>query len=458
MRVQQVEAYLRERRDEHLRQLMDFLRIPSVSALSEHRSDVRRAAEWLAAELRRIGLNRVEVMETGGHPVVYAERLDNPGGPTALIYGHYDVQPVDPEALWTTPPFEPNIRNGRIYARGASDDKGQVFMHMRALKAHLATRGRLPLNVRLVIEGEEEVGSESLGRYVESAPELKADVVVISDTSMPAIDAPAICYSLRGIAVLEMTVRGAASDLHSGLFGGAVPNPLHELARLVASLHDDAGRVNVPGFYDDVLPLTAEERAMLARLPFDEEEYKASLGLKELYGEAGYTTIERIGARPTLELNGMWGGFQGEGSKTVIPAEAHAKITCRLVPDQDPEKIADLVASALAERAHPSVTVDVRRGHGGAPWICSPDDPAIQAGMRALEQAFAASPLLMRMGGSIPVVGNLDRVLRAPIVLMGFALPTDQVHAPNENFSLQAFDKGSLALALYWDELARALA
>lgn len=452
-----VQAYLNAERDKDLQRLFAFLRIPSVSALSQHREDMHRAADWLVEEMTAMGLDKVRKIDAGGHPIVYAERIEDPALPTVLIYGHYDVQPVDPEALWTTPPFEPNIRDGRIYARGASDDKGQVFMHLRALKAHLATRGRLPVNVRLVIEGEEEIGSESLARYVESAPEMQADVVVISDTSMPALDAPALCYSLRGISVLEVTVRGAAGDMHSGLFGGAVPNPLHELARLIASLHDEEGRVNVPGFYDDVLPLTAEEREMLGRFPFDEEEYKASLGLKELFGEAGYTTIERIGARPTLELNGMWGGFQGEGSKTVIPSEAHAKITCRLVPSQDPAEIADLVAKALKERAHPSVTVEVRRGHGGAPWICSPDQPAVQAALRALEKAFSAQPLLMRMGGSIPVVGDLDRVLKAPIVLMGFALPTDQVHAPNENFSLEAFDKGSVALAIYWDELAQAL-
>lgn len=455
--MNKVQEYLQQHRDEHLQQLFEFLRIPSVSALSQHKSDMHAAADWLVEHMKKIGITTTKKIETSGHPIVYGERIDDPNAPTALIYGHYDVQPVDPERLWTTPPFEPNIRDERIYARGASDDKGQVFMHLRALEALIAVHGRLPINVKLVIEGEEEVGSNGLAAYVqEAASDLKSDVVVISDTSIPAPDLPAICYSLRGISVLEFTVRGAKGDLHSGLFGGAVPNPLHEIARLVASLHDEDGRVNVPGFYDDVVPLTDAEREALSRLPSDDEAYKASLGLKELFGEAGYTTVERIGARPTLEINGMWGGFQGEGSKTVIPAEAHAKITCRLVPDQDPDKIAGLVSKALLERAHPSVAVKIERGHGGAPWVCSPDHPTIQAAMRALKHAYSVEPLLMRMGGSIPVVETLDRVLGVPIVLMGFALPTDQVHAPNENFSLESFDKGSASIAHYWDELVKA--
>lgn len=449
-----VKSYLERERDNHLAHLVEFLRIPSISALSQHRQDMRRAAEWLVGYMQRIGLEKARIIETGGHPLVYGEYIKNPNAPTALIYGHYDVQPVDPEHLWHTPPFEPVVRDGAIYARGASDDKGQVFMHLRAIEALLSVRETLPVNVRFLIEGEEEVGSMHLGPFIESANDLQADVIVISDTSMPAAGLPAICYSLRGIAVLEFTVRGAKTDLHSGLFGGAVPNPLHEIARLVASLHDEDGRVNVPGFYDKVVPLSPEEREKLNAVPHDDEAYRQSLGLPGLFGEAGYTTVERIGARPTLEVNGMWGGFQGEGSKTVIPAEAHAKITCRLVPDQDPDEIGKLVAQALRERASSAVTLEITHGHGGAAWMCSPDHPSIQAGMAALEKAFGVEPALVRMGGSIPVVETLDRVLGVPIVLLGFALPTDQVHAPNEHFSLENFEKGTLALAYYWDELA----
>lgn len=455
--MDRVQAYLAAHREQHLEALFEFLRIPSISALSQHRSDVRRAAEWVAQYMERIGLRRVRLIETAGHPIVYGERIDDPGAPTVLIYGHYDVQPVDPEALWQTPPFEPVLRDGKIYARGASDDKGQVFMHLRTVEALLAERGRLPANLRMVIEGEEEIGSAHLGEYVAASADLHADAIVISDTSMPAPGLPAIAYGLRGITTLEFTVRGAASDVHSGLFGGAVPNPLHEIARLVASLHDDQGRVNVPGFYDDVEPLSAEERAELNRLPLTEEAFKRLHGLKGVTGEAGYTVIERIGARPTLELNGMWGGFQGEGSKTVIPAEAHAKISCRLVPWQDPDKIAALVTKALEERVAPAFSIEVRKGHGGGPWKCSPDEPAIQAGLRALERAFGVRPVLTRIGGSIPVVETLFKVLKAPVVLMGFALPTDQVHAPNEHFTLECFDKGTQAIAYYWDELAQAL-
>lgn len=458
MRVQQVEAYLRERRDEHLRQLMDFLRIPSVSALSEHRSDVRRAAEWLAAELRRIGLNRVEVMETGGHPVVYAERLDNPGGPTALIYGHYDVQPVDPIELWTTPPFEPDIRDGKLYARGASDDKGQVFMHLKVIEALLAAEGRLPVNVKLLIEGEEEVGSENLERFIAAHRDLlKADVVVISDTALYARGVPSLTYALRGLAALEVHVIGAKGDLHSGAFGGAAPNAAQALVQLLATLHRPEGGVAVAGFYDQVRPLTPEEREGFAALGFDEEKLKADLGVDALPGEPGYTALERLWARPTLEINGIFGGFQGEGTKTVIPARAGAKITCRLVPDQDPERVLDAIEAHLKAHCPAGVGLEIRR-MGGTPAAITPiDHPAIRAAMRALSDAYGAEARFIRTGGSIPVVGTFGAVLGTPCVLMGFSLEEENFHAPDEHFHLENFDLGMRALSRFWHYLAEGM-
>lgn len=448
--------YFEAKRDEHLAQWFDFLRIPSVSALSRHRADMQAAAQWLVGHMQRIGLQGVRVVETAGHPLVVGERIEDPKAPTALVYGHYDVQPVDPEHLWHTPPFEPQVREGKVYARGASDDKGQVFMHLKAVEALLATEGRLPVNVRFLIEGEEEIGSPNLADFV--ANHQRPDVVVISDTSMPAADLPGICYGLRGITALEVEVQGAARDMHSGLFGGTVPNALHVLAELVAGLHDASGRVTVPGFYDSVRPIDDTERRRLAAQPFDQAAFTADLGVKGLFGEPEYTPIERLGVRPTLELNGMWGGFQGEGTKTVIPAVAHAKITCRLVPDQDPQEIAAMVQAELERRCPPWASVRVTPGHSGKPWICTPDHPAIQAGLAAMEAAFGTEAILMRAGGSIPVVETFDAHWRVPIVLMGFALPTDSVHAPNEHFHLTNFDRGLRALTGYWQNLSAALA
>ena len=453
--MHQGDAYLTAHREEHLKQLMELLRIPSISALSEHKADVRRAAEWLAREMRRIGLHRVEVMETGGHPVVHAERMDCPGGPTALIYGHYDVQPVDPVDLWTTPPFEPTIRDGKLYARGASDDKGQVFMHLKVIEALLAVEGRLPVNVKLLIEGEEESGSENLERFVSAhADLLKADVVVISDTALYARGVPSLTYALRGLAALEVHVVGAKGDLHSGAFGGAAPNAAQALARLLATLHRPDGAVAVEGFYDQVRPLSQEERDSFAALQFDEQAFMADLGVTALPGEPGYTALERLWARPTLEINGIFGGFQGEGTKTVIPCRAGAKITCRLVPDQDPERVLDAVEAHLKAHCPPGVKVEVRRG-GGAPAVITPiDHPAIQAAMQALTEAYGAEARFIRSGGSIPVVGTFQRVLGAPIVMMGFSLEEENFHAPDEHFHLENFDAGMRALYRFWHHLA----
>jgi len=453
------DAYFRKHREEHLHQLSAFLRIPSISALAAHREDVRRAAQWLVDELRRIGMPRVELFETGGHPLVYAEWLEAEGAPTALIYGHYDVQPVDPLDLWETPPFEPSIRDGKIYARGASDDKGQIFMHLKVLEALFQTEGRLPVNVKVLLEGEEEIGSANLERFIrEHRDLLKADVVVISDTSLYAPGVPSITYALRGLAAMEVEVVGAKGDLHSGLYGGVAPNAIHALAELLASLRSPDGKIAVEGFYDDVRPLTEEERQAFASLGFDEEALRQSLGVDALPGEPGYTALERMWARPTLEINGIYGGFQGEGTKTVIPARAGAKITCRLVPDQDPERVLDAIERHLQNRCPAGVKVRVKREGGNSRACITPvDHPAIRAALAALEEAYGTEAKFIRSGGSIPVVEIFTRVLGLPSVLMGFALDSENFHAPNEHFHLENFDRGLRALYAYWHKLAEAL-
>jgi acetylornithine deacetylase/succinyl-diaminopimelate desuccinylase-like protein len=453
------DAYFKEHRDEHLKQLQDFLRIPSISAISTHKDDVRQAAGWLEKELKRIGMTKVEVMETGGHPVVYAERLEQTGGPTALIYGHYDVQPVDPLNLWETPPFEPAIRDEKLYARGASDDKGQVFMHLKVIEALLKQEQKLPVNVKLLIEGEEEIGSANLDRFITEHKELlKADVVVISDTGLYAPGVPSITYALRGLAAMEVEVIGAKGDLHSGLFGGAAPNAIHELVALLASLRRPDGGVAVPGFYDGVRDLSAEERQSFAALGFDEPEYKQELRVKSLTGEPGFSPLERLWARPTLEVNGIFGGFQGEGTKTVIPCSAGAKITCRLVPDQDPEQVLNAIEAHLQAHCPPTVTVKVDRAKGNSRAAITPiDHPAIKAAAEALKEAYGKETRYIRTGGSIPVVVTFDRQLGLPSVLMGFAQEDENFHAPNEHFHLANFDLGLRALYAFWHKLAKAM-
>lgn len=444
-------------RAEHLSQLCEFLSIPSVSTLPEHHGDVRRAADWLAEHMRRIGFQRVDVMPTAGHPVVYGEWRAGAAASrfTLLVYGHYDVQPVDPLHMWTTPPFEPQERAGRLYARGASDDKGQIFMHLKAVEAWLATAGSLPVDLKVIVEGEEEVGSPNLPPFLlQHRDMLRADAVVISDTPLFRRGVPALCYGLRGLAGMEVRVQTARSDLHSGLFGGAAPNALHVLAELMSGLHDRDGRVAVAGFYDRVSPLSEAERAAFARLPFDEEAFRADLGVGALVGEPGYSALERLWARPTLELNGLWGGFQGEGSKTVIPCEAHAKITCRLVPDQDPEDIAARVAAHLRAACPPSATVEVTARSNARPVITSLDHPAMRAAARALRAGYGREPDLIRMGGSIPVVETFANQLGLPAVLMGFGLPDENFHAPDEHFHLENFDLGLRSLVYYLAELA----
>lgn len=454
-----VAAALDRRRAEIVEQLKALLRIPSISALSQHKPDIQRCAEWLAAHMRQIGLDRVEVLPTGGNPVVYGQWLNAPGAPTALVYGHYDVQPVDPLDEWRQPPFEPVVQDGQIYARGAVDDKGQLFMHLEVVEEYLRDGGALPMNLKLLLEGEEEMGSEHLDAFIQAHTDLlAADVAVISDTSMFARGVPSITYGLRGLSYLQVDVRGPSVDLHSGSFGGAVANPCLVLCELLASLKDRDDRVVVPGFYDRVRPLSEQERQAWAALPFDEERFKAPLGLagKRLRGERGYSVLERLWARPTLEINGLWGGFQGEGAKTIIPAEAHAKISCRLVPDQEPDEIARLVQEHIRRVAPPTVEVTVSAIHTGHGALTPLDHPAVQAGVRALERGFPGQPAtFIRSGGSIPVVHTFQRVLGVPTVLLGVGLDEENAHAPNEHFDLENFAGGMRSLAYLWDELAR---
>lgn len=450
------EAYLEQHDQENLDRLVDFLRIQSISALSTHREDIERAAQWLAEYMKSIGLDRVSVLPTAKNPVVVGEWMGRPGAPTALIYGHYDVQPVDPLHLWTSPPFEPTLRQGRVYARGAADDKGQVMAQLQALGALLATEGSLPVNVKVLIEGEEEVGSPSLEPFIVANPDrVQADLVVISDTSMFAPGMPTICCGLRGICDLEVHVKTANSDLHSGLYGGAVPNALHVLAELIASVRTSDGRIRVAGFYNGVEELSEQERAQLAGLPFDEAEFIRRLGVPALTGEPGYSTVERMSVRPTLEINGMWGGFQGEGPKTVIPNEAHAKITCRLVPRQNPTAVAQSVADHFVNACPPWARVEVKLGHVARPWRCDPNSKPVQAAVKALEETFSSPVALAYMGGSIPVVESFDRLLNVPCVLIGFAAPDSNAHAPDESFAIDTLRKARIALSRFWHELAK---
>ncbi len=435
-------------------ELAEFLRIPSISARSEHRKDTRRAAEWLAERMREIGLE-TSIHDTPGHPIVLGEWRDaGPSAPTVLIYGHYDVQPVEPLDLWTTPPFEPAVREGRIYARGSVDDKGQLFLHVKALEAHLRTNGRLPVNVILLAEGEEEVGSANLLPFVEqNAKRLAADAIVISDSPMLAPGLPTIGASLRGLAYFEVHITGPSADLHSGGYGGAVMNPATALARMIATLHDSDLHVAIPGFYDDVV-VAAEFRDQIKTLPFDAESFLAETGSSALVGEAGYSTNERLWVRPTCEVNGLLSGYTGEGAKTVLPATAMAKISCRLVPDQEPSRIETLFGAHMRGVAPAGVKVEVRHLHGGRPWRAKLEGPLVAAATRALETAWGRAPVFAGEGGSIPIVPEFERILGAPALLMGFGLPGSNMHAPNEWMSVECFETGTRAAAMLLSELA----
>jgi acetylornithine deacetylase/succinyl-diaminopimelate desuccinylase-like protein len=434
-------------------ELFAFLRIPSVSARSEHTADTARAAEWVADSLRTVGLE-ANVHRTPGHPVVVGEWRGARNAPTVLIYGHYDVQPAEPLELWHSPPFEPTVREGKVFARGSVDDKGQLFLHVKALEAHLAVRGSLPVNVVFLAEGEEEIGSPNLTPFVEEhAALLKSDAVVISDSSMFAPGLPSILSSLRGLAYFQLDIQGPATDLHSGSYGGAVVNPATALARIIASFHDENWHVTVPGFYDRVRSWSESERAQVRALPFDEEVFRRETGAPALNGERGFTTLERVWARPTCEVNGLLSGYTGEGAKTVLPSRAMAKISCRLVPDQDPAEIERLLQAHVERIAPREVTVKVTHLHGGKPWRSALDGPLYDAARRALAAAFGREPVVVGEGGSIPVVGDFDRILGTPVLLMGFGLPGENAHAPNEWISEDNFERGMRAVAVLWEEL-----
>jgi acetylornithine deacetylase/succinyl-diaminopimelate desuccinylase-like protein len=434
------------------RELFEFLRIPSVSARPEHSADTARAAEWVAGALRTVGL-QAELVQTPGHPIVLGEwRGAGPDRPTLLIYGHYDVQPAEPLELWTSPAFEPTVRDGKVFARGAVDDKGQVFLHIKALEAHLRVRGRLPVNIIMLIEGEEEVGSTHLGDFVRANTDrLRCDAVIISDSSMFAPGIPSILSSLRGLTYLEITVDGPAHDLHSGMYGGGVINPATALAHMLTTLHDDAGHVAIPGFYDAVRPWSPDVLDRMRELPFQEEVFRAETGAPALGGEAGYTTLERIWTRPTCEINGLLSGYTGEGAKTVLPARAMAKVSCRLVPDQDPHTIERLIEEHLARVARPGVRVTVKHLHGGRPWRADLEGPIFDAARRALAAAFRRETVIMGEGGSIPVVADFVDALAVPVLLMGFGLPGENAHAPDEWMSVENFELGMRAVATLFD-------
>ncbi|HMS34304.1 MAG TPA: dipeptidase [Ignavibacteria bacterium] len=449
--------FIESNRDNFVSELKEFLKIPSISTNPENKSDVRNCAEYLKKEMENIGLENVRLYETPGHPIVYGDWLHaDKEKPTVLIYGHYDVQPVDPVDLWTDPPFSPVVKGESIYARGAADDKGQVFIHMKSLQSHLKINNSLPVNVKVIIEGEEEIGSVNLDAFIEKNKDLlKCDYVVISDTGMFDKDVPSICYGLRGLAYMQVEVTGPNRDLHSGSFGGAVDNPINALAHIISKLKDDKGKILIDGFYDDVRNLTEKERLEYTKLPFDEKRYKDDLDIEETFGEEGYTTLERASARPTLDCNGIWGGFQGEGAKTVLPSKAGAKISMRLVPDQVPEKIEKLFTDFVKKISPKSVTVEIKSLHGGKGAITPIDSPAMDAAVEAMTKGFGKVPLFTREGGSIPVVSTFQSILNAPAILLGFGLPDENIHSPDEHFNLNNFYRGILSISHYYNELSK---
>ncbi len=454
--MKELDNYIESNRERFLGELKEFLSIPSISNEEDHKNDVRKAAEWLSAELTRIGMENVKIFETEGHPIVYADYLKAGNKPTALIYGHYDVQPVDPVELWTDPPFTPVVKDGKIYARGSADDKGQIFMHVKSLEAHLKINKGLPINIKVIFEGEEEIGSVNLDKFISKNKDLlKSDYVVISDTSMYDKGLPSICFGLRGLCYMQIDVTGPNRDLHSGTYGGGVDNPINALANIITKLKDKDGRITIDGFYDDVVNLSKKEREEFARLPFDEKKYMKDLDVNGLFGEKGYTTIERVSARPTLDCNGIWGGYQGQGAKTVLPSVAGAKISMRLVPNQNPDKIAQLFEKYISKIAPDSVKVKVTALHGGKPSVTAIDTPAIKAAVKALKGAFGVEPVYFKEGGSIPIVNTFKEELGADAILLGFGLPDDNIHSPNEKFDLDNFYKGISTIAYYYDELSK---
>lgn len=454
------QEFINKNKERFLEELLDLLRIPSVSADSRHKADVKKAAEFIQAKLQEAGADRAEIFETKGHPIVYGEKMVSSSAPTVLVYGHYDVQPPDPLDLWDSPPFEPVIKeteihpDGAIFARGSCDDKGQVYMHVKAFEAMMASE-ELTCNVKFIIEGEEEVGSDNLEIFLEEHKDMLAnDIVLISDTGIIANDVPSITVGLRGLSYLEVEVTGPNRDLHSGLYGGAVPNPINVLAEMIASLKDDKKYITIPGFYNDVLELTAEERAAMARAPFSLEAYKKSIGLSDVEGEEGYSTMERASIRPTLDVNGIWGGYTGEGAKTVIASKAFAKISMRLVPHQDPDKITELFQKHFESIAPKSVKVKVTPHHGALPAVTPTDSPAYLAAAKAMKETFGKEPVPFRGGGSIPIVALFEQILDSKTVLMGFGLDSDAIHSPNEHYGLFNYYKGIETIPLFYKYFA----
>jgi len=454
--MDQVLRFIDDQRARFVEELQTWVKIPAISSDPAHKADMRKNAEHLMKELQRLKADRVEMWETPGHPAVFASFMNAPGKPTLLVYGHHDVQPVDPLDEWVSPPFEPAIRDGRMWGRGVVDDKGQVWIHVKAIESFLATMQKLPINLKLIVEGEEEIGSDNLdGLMREHAADLTADFVCVSDTAMFGRGIPSLCVGLRGLAILEIHVSGPKQDLHSGSFGGGVANPVNALAKMIASLHDADGKITVPGFYDKVIALTEIERKEIAGLPFDEKEWLASTGSPSTVGEKGFTTLERIWARPTLDCNGISGGFSGEGSKTIIPARAMAKITCRLVPDQDPDEIAKLVGAHLEKVAPPGIRTKVEISHGGRPYLAPTDHPVFEIAKRAFAKAFGRPTVFIREGGSIPFVRTIADATGKPCLLMGFGQPDENAHAPNEWIDLENFHLGIKSAAHLYDELSR---
>jgi acetylornithine deacetylase/succinyl-diaminopimelate desuccinylase-like protein len=449
-----MQDYIHQHKDRFISELFDLLRIPSISADSKYKTDVRRAAEYIKTQLLKAGADQAELCETAGHPIVYGEKLIDASLPTVLIYGHYDVQPADPLDLWHSPPFEPVIKNEKIYARGACDDKGQVYMHVKALEVMLSTNA-LPCNVKFMIEGEEEIGSDNLALFVKNNKEkLKADVILISDTNIISNDCPSLTTGLRGLSYLEVEVIGPNRDLHSGMYGGAVANPINILCEMIASLKDENNHITIPGFYDDVQELSEQERKEMAKAPFSLDEYKRELNIGDIHGEDGYSTLERVSIRPTLDVNGIWGGYTGEGSKTVLPSKANAKISMRLVPNQSSHKITEVFTRHFESIAPKGVKVTVKPHHGGEPVVTPVDSVAYQAASKAMEEAFGKTPIPKREGGSIPIVALFEKELGLKSVLMGFGLDSDAIHSPNESYGIFNYLKGIETIPLFFKHYA----
>lgn len=434
--------YFEKNKERFLNEMLDLLRIPSVSAKSEHKADMHKCAELVKERLLSSGCDKAEVMATDGHPVVYGEKIIDPSKPTVLVYGHYDVQPAEPLELWKSGPFEPTIIDGKIYARGSADDKGQFYMHIKALETLVQTN-TMTTNIKFLIEGEEEVGSPNLGKFVAANKELlETDVILISDSAMLSLENPSLDIGVRGLSYIEVEVTAANRDLHSGTYGGAVANPITILAQMIASCHDENNHITIPGFYDDVIEPSKKERELMNKMPFDKDEYKKELGIKKLWGEKGFTTIERTGVRPTIEVNGIWGGYTGEGAKTVLPSKATAKISARLVPDQSSKKITKLLMKYFEDIAPDSVAVKVFEHHGGEPYMTPIDSKGYQAAAKAIETTFGKQPIPVRGGGSIPICSILEKELGVKIVFMGFGLDSDNLHSPNEKFEIKNYHKG----------------